>query len=162
MGISPEYSRELRGGEEGAAAALLDLAFGGQDESRLVERLRRDGVMAGEMVLPMQGAIVGYYAVSRMVRPKGWLCLAPVAVHPDMQRRRFGQRMVGMLGEWARMSVTPVVVLGQPAFYGRCGFSSEMAARLVSPYPVANTLVAGVTGAPPVETLVYPKAFGGL
>jgi putative acetyltransferase len=63
-----------------------------------------------------------------------------------------------MLTEWARLTKTPVVVLGNPVFYQRAGFSSDHAQRLQSPYPIKNTLIAGVEVAQK-QTLVYPAAF---
>ncbi len=158
----PDFCREMRRGEEASVDALLRLAFGGDDEVRLVRALRKSREIAGEMVLPFDGEIVGYYALSTLVKPKGWLCLAPVAVHPDLQRRRNGQRMLGLLTEWARIAGTYVVVLGQPEFYTRCGFSKSRAANLSSPYPITRTLLAGPGDDVPEEKLIYPKAFESL
>jgi putative acetyltransferase len=149
----------MRRGEEPAVAALLERAFGGQAEARLVEKLRRAGDIAGETVLPSDDVIVGYYAISAMRSPKRWLCLAPVAIEPDWQGQGHGRRMIGLLSEWARLSGCYVVVLGQPAFYTRAGFSLERAAKLTSPYPVTNTLLAGPGTDVPEQTLIYPKAF---
>jgi putative acetyltransferase len=73
----PEFSREMRRGEEAAVDVLLQRAFGGEDEARLVHALRKSGAVAGEVVLPFQGGVVGYYALSHMRAPNGWLCLAP-------------------------------------------------------------------------------------
>lgn len=156
---SPEFSREMRRGEEAAVADLLGLTFAGDAEARLVAALRKSGSMAGEVVLPYQGEVVGYYALSQMRAPKDWLCLAPVAIHPDWQRRGHGRRMIGMLTEWARLSGTRVVVLGQVPFYERAGFSAAGAARLTSPYPVEHTLLAGAGTDAPDATLIYPAAF---
>ena len=156
-----EFCREMRRGEEPAVAALLRAAFGGDDEAKLVEALRKSGAMAGEMVLPgEEDRILGYYALSAFVRPAGWLCLAPVAIHPELQGQNHGKRMIGQLGAWARATGNTIVVLGQPEFYAKCGFSVERAARLTSPYPVTHTLLIGPGEDAPAETLVYPKAFG--
>ena len=152
--------RELRRGEEAQVDDLLALAFKGQDEVRLVHRLRKDRAIAGEMVISADNRIVAYAGLSQMIQPKGWLCLAPVAVHPDWQGRHIGSRMVGMITEWARLSKKTIVVLGEPGFYARNGFSSERAAQLTSPYPISHTLLAGPGETAPTETLVYPKAFG--
>ncbi len=137
MTKTPGFTREMRPGEEAGVEALLRLAFGGLDEAR-------------------------YYALSRFIRPKGWLCLAPVAIHPDWQGMRHGKRMIGQLTEWARLSGTYVVVLGQPEFYGKAGFSAARAAQLGSPYPLDHTLLAGPGTDAPRETLVYPKPFEAL
>lgn len=160
---SPGFSRDLHPGEEPAVDDLLRLAFGGTEEVTLVHKLRKSRAIAGEVVLPMGEGIVGYYALSAMRRPKGWLCLAPVAIHPDLQRRGHGRRMIGMLTEWARLTGTPVVVVGEAAFYESAGFRSAPAAGLTSPYPVAHTLLAGLAKPPaPGTELVFAAAFDDL
>ncbi len=159
---APQFARDMHRGEEDAVDALLRTAFAGDAEARLVQKLRKTGVMAGETVLPLDDKIVGYYALSHMVKPKGWLCLAPVAIHPDLQRRGHGKRMMGMLTEWARLTKTPIVVLGNPDFYERAGFSRQSAAKLQSPYPIEHTMLAGIGNASPAEALIYPSAFDGL
>ncbi|WP_417253999.1 GNAT family N-acetyltransferase [Celeribacter sp.] len=155
---TPDFMREMKRGEEPAVAALLDAAFGQKDEAQLVETLRKSRAIAGEMVLPMGGEVIGYAALSKMVSPKGWLCLAPVAIRPDLQARGFGRRLVGMISQWAEMSGQTVVVLGDPAFYTRCGFA-PVAEDFTSPYPLDHTLVAGPAKGK-IRTLTYPKAFG--
>lgn len=162
MVTGPDFVRDMRRGEEGAVDALLRLAFEGPQEAALVHLLRKDGDMAGESVLAWQGEIIGYFALSNMRAPKTWLCLAPVAIHPDWQGKRHGRRMIGMLTEWARIAGCHVVVLGQVGFYERAGFSQARAARLSTPYPVEHTLLAGPGTDAPQETLTYPKAFEGL
>ncbi len=160
MVIGLDFCREMRPGEEQAVADLLRAAFDGDAESRLVAALRKSGQIAGEMVLPAPDTgIGGYYALSHFIQPRGWLCLAPVAIHPDLQGRGNGRRMIGLLSEWARISGHYVVVLGQGAFYERCGFSGRRAARLTSPYPLDHTLLAGPGEDPPQESLTYPKPF---
>ncbi|WP_370212254.1 GNAT family N-acetyltransferase, partial [Roseovarius sp.] len=89
--IGQEFSREMRRGDEPAVEALLRAAFGGGAEAQLVAALRKSGRMAGEVVQPQGEAIIGYYALSQMRGPKGWLCLAPVAVDPDHQGRGVGR-----------------------------------------------------------------------
>ena len=156
--MTPNFLREMQRGEEAAVTALLTDAFGQPDEARLVEKLRKSRAIAGEMVLPSEQGIVGYLALSQMVAPKGWLCLAPVAIHPDLQRKGYGRRMVGMIAEWARLSWPTLVVLGDPTFYDRCGFSPAPEG-LTSPYLVEHTLIAGPAKAKALD-LKYPAAFG--
>ena len=104
---TPEFARDMKRGEEAQVDALLRAAFGGPEEAELVAKLRKARLIAGEQVMPMGGRIVGYYALSNMVKPKGWLCLAPVAIAPDVQRRGYGKRMIGMLTEWGRWPLAP-------------------------------------------------------
>lgn len=158
----PDHARALHRGEEEQVDVLLRAAFDGTAEANLVKALRKSGAIAGETVLPMGDRIVGYYALSKMVAPKPWLCLAPVAIAPDVQGRHFGLRMMGMLTEWARLSKTTIVVLGSVPFYERGGFSLARAANLTSPYPNAHTMLAGDGDGAPKETLIYPKVFADL
>jgi len=155
------FQREMKRGEEAEVEALLRAAFGGEDEAKLVRQLRKSGAMAGEMVVPDADGIIGYYALSKMVAPKGWLALAPVAVAPEHQGRGVGRRMVGMCAEWARIARAHVVVLGDVRFYERAGFSHARAAQLRAPYPVEHLALAGPEGDAPEVELVYAKAFGG-
>ncbi|WP_417525942.1 GNAT family N-acetyltransferase [Marinovum sp.] len=160
---TPGFLRAMKPGEEPSVDALLRAAFGGEDEVRLVAKLRKAGVMAGESVLPGpegSNGPVGYFALSQMRQPKGWLCLAPVAIHPDWQRRGQGRRMIRMLTGWAEAAGQTIVVLGEPDFYESCGFSRARAAGLTSPYPTDHTLLLAPGGGVPRETLVYPAAFG--
>lgn len=159
---APGFLRELKQGDEPAVDALLRAAFGGQSEVRLVAALRKSGAMAGESVLPGPDGPdgpVGYFALSAFERPKGWLCLAPVAIHPDWQGRGHGRRMMGMLAGWADASAQTIVVLGQPGFYERAGFSRARAADLTTPFPRDHTMLMGPGRDAPTRTLVYPKAF---
>jgi Predicted acetyltransferase len=158
MAFTPDFMREMKHGEETAVANLLTAAFGQKDEAQLVETLRKSRAIAGEMVLPMEGEVVGYAALSKMVAPKGWLCLAPVAIRPDLQGRGYGRRLTGMITQWAEISGQTVVVLGDPDFYTRCGFH-PIAEDFSSPYPLTHTLTAG-PGKAKVKDLIYPKAFG--
>ena len=158
--IRPDFLREMRRGEEAEVAALLTAAFGGKDEAALIEALRKSRAIAGEMVLPSKDGIVGYLALSAMRAPEGWLCLAPVAIRPDLQGCGHGRRMVGMITEWARLSGNTMVVLGDRAFYTRCGFA-PIAEGFTSPYPLDHTMTAGAAKAKPCA-LIYPKAFDSL
>lgn len=154
-----EFCRPLRAGEEAAVARLLRRAFENEGEVRLVERLRRDGAIAGELVLPDGAAIIGYCALSEMRGPQGWLCLGPVAIDPGWQDLGHGHRMVAWVAEWARRSGCRVVVLGAPDFYQTAGFSRTRAQGLRSPFPVTNTLLAGPGRDVPEVELCYPSAF---
>ncbi|MBN8633416.1 MAG: N-acetyltransferase [Rhodobacterales bacterium] len=176
MVAGPDVSG-MRPGDESEVDALLRAAFPGPEEAGLVRQLRADGAMASERVIRWQGRIGAYAGISRMVAPEGWFCLAPVAVLPEWQGGalgaglHLGTQIVRQIAEifierpirgvTERGLVPCLVVLGAPAFYARCGFSLERAARLTSPYPVDHTLIARPGQDVPEETLVYPKAFDG-
>lgn len=187
MPSGPDVERSARPEDVAGIDALLAAAFEGRAEADLVRRLRADGDIWLELVLPRDGVIAAYLALSRMAGPKGWACLAPLAVLPRFQnaapapegaQRRsggLGTRLVSGLvasmdSAWRGERVPEVpgdlpetlVVLGKPAFYERAGFSSARARRLTSPYPIAYTLVARPGDDAPEATLVYPPAFAAL
>lgn len=141
---------------------LLRAAFDSSDESDLITRLRQDKDLVAEIVLEAKGGLCGYAALSTMVAPEGWLCLAPVAVEPKAQGLGHGKTLLNLVLKWARERDATVVVLGNPDFYGTRGFSQDRAAKLQSRYPVKYTLLAGPGDDVPEETLVYPPAFDDL
>jgi putative acetyltransferase len=158
MGTGVDYVRDMRPGEAPAVSALLRAAFGGEEEVALVRALRQSQALMGEMVMPLDGGVAGYAGLVWMVAPRGWIALAPVAIAPAMQRRGNGKRMVELITAWARISQTPVVVLGAPGFYESAGFSRAAARGLQTPFSAEHTMLAGVDGAP-FETLIYPAPF---
>ncbi len=158
--MDPSFTREARAADHDAIDRLLVAAFGGNNEAKLVRDLRAEKALFREIVMPWGDEAAGYLAVSRFTAPEGWLCLAPVAVHPDWQREGRGMFMVkGLVDEMVGGLGRTLVVLGDGKFYRRCGFLATRAARLTSPFGTENTLLAAPDMTVPVATLVYPKAF---
>lgn len=140
--------------------SLLRAAFDGEDEAVLVHALRADRDMAAELTVTEGDRLVGYAALSWMKRPAGWVCLAPVAVEPSRQRRGIGGKLMKAVLKWIAERDLTAVVLGDPAYYGKRGFSLARAQNLTSPYPIDHTLLAGSGSDAPIERLIYPPAFG--
>ena len=156
----PGFIRPASSNDIPAIDALLKAAFGGYEEVALVHALRRDGAIRGEQVIPLGDGIIGYYALSAMKAPAGWLCVAPVAIAPDWQGRGHGRRLLSQLSAWADQTQTIIAVLGEPAFYAKAGFVASAAAALTSPFPIDHTSLAGAGAKVPQQTLSYPAAFG--
>lgn len=155
--------RAARPADHAAIDSLLRAAFPTHAEARLVQTLRAAGALEMELVLPDdEAALAGYLALSRMTAPEGWLCLAPLAIAPQWQGRGLGQRLTKAALKLTAIKGQTVTVLGDPGFYGLCGFSQTRAARLSSPYPIAHTLIAGPGEEAPEASLIYPAAFAGL
>lgn len=161
--MEPSFTREARDTDHAAIDRLLVTAFAGAQEAQLVRGLRAERALSREIVMPWGEEMAGYLAVSRFVAPEGWLCLAPVAIHPDWQRSGRGQFMVeAVVEEFCKKLGRMMVVVGDGKFYRRCGFLATRAARLTSPYGTENTLLAGPDMSIPTETLIYPDAFSKL
>ena len=147
------------------------LAFGQDDEARLVEALRDGGYVRASLVAEEGGEIVGHILFSDLpiVTPGGIvpaLSLAPMAVIPSHQRQGIGSMLVWEgLRTCAEAGHRIVVVLGHPEFYPRFGFSAMMAGRLRSPYSgpafMALELVPGALEGVDGEVR-YPPPFEGL
>ena len=76
--------------------ALLDAAFGGETESKVVERLRADGDFILSLVAENREGVAGYASFPRLVlrldeRNVPVAGLAPVGVSPPLQRRGIGR-----------------------------------------------------------------------
>lgn len=131
---------EERPEDAAAIAALHEAAFGGPAEARIVDRLRRDGLIVLSLVAIDREKIVGHVLFSRLAvtvdgRPVLAAALAPLAVRPDRQRQRIGSRLVeNALPLLRERGVEAVIVVGHPAYYRRFGFSAALARKLDSSY----------------------------
>ena len=145
------------------------LAFGGEEEARLVDALRDFGYLRASLVAEEGGRVLGHILFGDLpiVTAGGTvdaLALAPMAVIPARQRRGIGSLLVREgLRVCGEVGHRIVVVLGHPEFYPRFGFSAKLAEPLKSPYSgpafmavelVPNAL-EGIEG-----EVRYPPPFG--
>ena len=164
--------REEAAGDFDQIAALLDLAFGGSDESCLVEGLRADGaVIAALSAVENDDRVLGHILFSELPietggEPLRAAALAPLAVLPERQRQGVGSDLTRAgLEACRKRGVAAVVVLGDPDYYPRFGFSSEAARNLRAPFSgpafmameLTPGCLDGVTG-----PVCYAEAFGTL
>ncbi|MEU4214801.1 N-acetyltransferase [Actinoplanes sp. NPDC026623] len=105
---------------------VLLAAFGTDAEARLVETLRPGHAWLPDLcvVAEENGAVVAFALLSRiMVGGERGLALGPVGVLPDLQKRGLGSAVIR---EGLRRATAAgerlVLVLGDPAYYGRFGF----------------------------------------
>ncbi len=153
--------RRERKEDQAAIRAVHDAAFGGPDEGRLVDRLRGDGETVLSLSALVDGKIVGHIHFSRLAMGVPAVALAPVGVLPSHQRRGIGSTLVRKGLELCReRNIAAVLVLGEPAFYERFGFSVELAEGLDCPYSgPALQAIELAPGAIRPGTVGYPPAF---
>ncbi len=126
--------------DEAAIRAVHISAFPTADEADLVEALGREGDAIISLVAVRGGEIIGHVLLSRMAvsgdgRGYRALGLAPLAVRPGARREGVGSALVrAALQRTAETGEQLVFVLGDPAYYGRFGFSLADAAPFASPY----------------------------
>src|SRR5262245_8112207 len=133
--------RLRREGDDERIAFVVRRAFASEVEVQLVAELRADGDMICEVVAEEAGAgIVGHVAFSKLIvksadREIRAAALAPLAVLPTQQRHGIGRGLVeeGHL-RLREARIELVVVLGDPAYYSRFGFSAMLARLLEAPY----------------------------
>ncbi|MEO6913950.1 MAG: N-acetyltransferase [Candidatus Baltobacteraceae bacterium] len=149
-----------------AIGVVHQAAFGRSAEAALVERLRDNGLIVVSMVAEMNDAIIGNVVFSALSIEPGAtvaVALAPAAVLPPYQRLGIGTKLISAgLNLCRRRSVDAAIVLGDPQYYQRFGFSSALTSGLTSRYAgrhwMALELVphalAGVAA-----VVAYPGAF---
>jgi putative acetyltransferase len=135
--------------------ALNQTACAGPTEARLIRDLRDQGDLELSLVAEAQGTILGHIALSPITGDRPALALAPLSVHPKAQRLGIGAALVE--AAIAAAGDTPVVVLGDPAYYGRFGFAPV---TLKSPYDGPYLQVHG--DLPAGSTIHHARAFAAL
>lgn len=149
------------------------LAFGNEEEPRLVEALRRSDDFIADLSLVAEkgGEVVGHIlftpiTIEAQAGAVSAVALAPMAVRPELQRQGVGSELVRRGLEQCRgLGHKIVIVLGHPEYYPRFGFSPAGAFGVKAPFPapdeafMALELVPGALDG--IEgTVKYPPAFG--
>jgi putative acetyltransferase len=123
--------REERPGEEAAIRALVAAAFTDHPHSEgtepdIVDRLRADGDLSLSLVAEEDGKIVGHAAYSPAILStgeEGWQALGPIGVLPGRQGQGIGRALLEAgTAALREQGAKGVVLLGDPALYGRFGF----------------------------------------
>lgn len=149
------HLRPERPADQAAIHALNVTAFGGPDEARLVDALRRDGDLDLSLVVSQGGTVLGHIALSPIDAPFPALALAPVAVHPALQHRGIGAALIR-----AAIAARPdnaIILLGDPAYYARFGFQPV---DLQSPY--AGPYLQAIGRVEPGAAITHAPAFASL
>jgi putative acetyltransferase len=162
LNIRPE-----RPGDAANVRALLDAAFGGDGESKLVEQLRADGDLVLSLVAENEHGIAGYAGFPRLVlrldeRNVPVVGLAPVGVSPPLQRKGIGGALIrDGLARLKDRAERLVFVLGDPAYYRRFGFMVMVGFGSCYAGAYFQTLMLA-PDAPKAGQVSYPSAFDGL
>ena len=148
------------------------LAFGKENEPRLVEILRQSPGFIPELslVAVSEDQVVGHILFSPVVIETSTgdisiLALAPMAVRPEFQNQGIGSELVRQgLEACRRLGCRMVVVLGHSNYYPRFGFEPARPKGISAPFPVPDEswmvielergALSGVQG-----TVRFPPAF---
>jgi putative acetyltransferase len=119
--------------------AVERAAFADPVEPGIVEAVRdEEGSFA--LVAEADGEVVGHVQLSRAwVGASPVLALGPIGVRPDRQRAGIGSALVReALDEARRRGAVAVILLGDPAHYGRFGFVPGSRFGLRNPFAGAR------------------------
>ncbi|MCB8838702.1 GNAT family N-acetyltransferase [Aurantimonas sp. VKM B-3413] len=125
--------------------ALLDLAMGPGRTRKSSEAIRRGRLPAEGLALSATGADGALAATVRLWNISAGrrdgaavpaLLLGPLAVDPALQGAGLGGLMMRhAIAEAARLGHGAIILVGDPEYYQRFGFSPEKTARLAMPGP---------------------------
>jgi putative acetyltransferase len=110
------------------AAAFSNAPHSGRNEQFIVSALREAGQLMVSLVAVADGEVIGHVAASAVsiseCAPR-WCGLGPISVLPSYQRCGIGTRLMNeALRILREKGAAGCVVLGDPAYYGRFGFSA--------------------------------------
>lgn len=134
MIVRPEADRDRDAISTLITAAFRDAAHSGGNEAAIVDALRAADALALSLVACEKEAVIGHAAFSPVTidgEHRGWFGLGPVAVLPGRQCRGIGGELIrsGLSG-LRRRGASGCVVLGDPAYYARFGFTADPALLL--------------------------------
>jgi predicted N-acetyltransferase YhbS len=132
--------RHERLADYGAREALLDAAFGDSRARKSSERLRQDRLPAeGLSFIVAEGKrVIGTARLWNVACGNGQpaLLLGPVAVAQNCRSRGLGTALVRHAMKAARkLGYAAIVLVGDPGYYNRFGFSGEKTGALWMPGP---------------------------
>jgi putative acetyltransferase len=156
-----------RPGEAAAIERVHTLAFAQADEARLVRRLNAEGFTVASIVAIDGDDVVGHVLFSRLSIPDlNAVSLAPVGVVPDRQAQGIGSQLIRKgLETCTSLGADVVIVVGEPEYYTRFGFSLHVGEQFTcvwsGPYFLALELRAGAVGSR-TYAVEYPTPFQDL
>lgn len=144
------------------AEAFAGAARSSGTEPAIVDALRKAGALYLSLVAVQDGVVVGHVAFSPVLidgRDFCWMGLGPISVLPPFQHRGIGTALIEEgLRKLRRENVGGCVVLGDPGYYGRFGFSASHALSYDEvPPEYFQSLV--MTGGPAAGTVTYHAGF---
>ncbi len=156
--------RTETGLDRNGISELLLSAFPTALEARLVRKLRRDSDLVLSLVAVDGSDVIGHAGFSRLLSPNASLALAPVAVTAGRRCQGIAFALVVDGLERARAAGwQAVIVLGDPDYYQRFGFSHEVVTdktcRFAGPALMGLTLTRGSIAESHIE---YAPAFSSI
>lgn len=168
MSTAPFTIRAAQAADRDGIRSVHRAAFDSDAEAVLVDALYDNDDVVLSLVAIRNGRIIGNVVYSRLLldgAEVGATALAPVAVLARERRNGAGTALI----QEAHRSLADaggrlVLVLGDPDFYRRFGFSAQAAENFHTPYdgPYLMALKLGNDPAPMLGVITYAPAFAAL
>jgi putative acetyltransferase len=167
--IKPETEADIP-----AIYEVNKLAFGQEDEAKLVDALREsDAFVRGlSLIATMGGEVVGHILFTK-IKIRGnrgsqhdSLALAPMAVLPAFQKQGIGSQLISHgLVKAKELGYKSVIVLGHEHYYPKFGFVPAIKWNIKAPIEVPSNIFMGIElvrgGLKKINgTVEYSKEFG--
>jgi len=137
------------------------MPYSHQTEVAIVDGLSAAGALTLSLVA-VENDVVGHVAFSPVTidgRTCDWYGIGPLAVRPDRQRKGVGQALMRTGLERIReRDARGCVLVGDPAFYGRFGFTARPELRLAG-IPAEVFLALSFDGVFPSGAVQFHPAF---
>jgi putative acetyltransferase len=162
MRTRPETPEDCSAIESVHIAAFKDHPYSRQTEHLIVNALRAEHALDVSLVAEVGGKVVGHIAFSK-IKINGqdctWFMLGPIGVLPDHQRKGIGGELVRQgLEEIKRLCAEGCVLVGDPAYYTRFGFT-EARGLVFEGVPAKNCLYLPMSQRIPRGSVSHHPAF---
>jgi putative acetyltransferase len=150
--------REERPGDIEAIRAVNQLAFGQQDEGRLVDALRSNNGVLLSLVAARNEDVLGHILFSIVTIHSGQdlitgAGLGPMSVLPELQRHGIGGKLIEAGKQKLQDLGLPfIVVLGHHEYYPRFGFEPASQYAIRCEWDVPNNVFMILVTDPPTMT----------
>lgn len=145
-------------------AAFAASPYGDSGEADIIDALREANALTLSLVAAVEGRVVGQVTVSPVAvgdQDASWYGIGPIAVDPEAQGAGIGSALMrAALARLGDLGAAGCVLVGDPAYYGRFGFSSDGGVTYAG-VPVAYVLRRVLAGPDAVGEARYHRAFGG-
>jgi len=131
---------------------VTDMAFGREDEGKLIENLRKNKKFVKDLSLVacMGNEIIGHILFTPILikhedMEYDSLALAPVSVIPELQSLGIGSQLVKKgLAKAKKMGYKSVIVLGHEHYYPRFGFLPASNYKITAPFEVPDNVFMAI------------------
>jgi putative acetyltransferase len=162
MKIRKEAPSDAAAIEAVTIAAFKSAMHTNHAEQFIVEALRSSDQLTVSLVAENNGSVIGHVAVSPVTISSGtagWYGLGPISVLPEHQGHGVGtQLMEHALTALRSLGAAGCVVLGEPSYYSRFGFSAEPSLALPD-VPAEYFQALSLNSSLPSGTVSYHDSF---